>query len=65
MKFINFIFIYCIFSFPVKSDQFDSRLLNLFDELYLSKDNQEFVVAKGGRSGSGNLRFKNFKGKNT
>ena len=41
MKFINFIFIYCIFSFPVKSDQFDSRLLNLFDELYLSKDNQE------------------------
>ena len=41
MKFINLIFICCIFSFPVKSDQFDSRLPNLFAELYLSKDNQK------------------------
>ena len=41
MKFINI----CIFIFliplSVKSDQFDSRLLSLFDELYLSKNSKE------------------------
>ena len=38
MKFINiYIFIFFV-SLPVKSDQFDSRLVNLFDELYFSED---------------------------
>ncbi|MDC0195266.1 hypothetical protein OAJ82_03275 [Alphaproteobacteria bacterium] len=41
MKFINFILILISISLPAKSDQFDSRLPNLFDELYLSKDNRE------------------------
>ena len=41
MKFINIcIFIFFV-SLPVKSDQFDSRLLNLFDELYFLKDDQK------------------------
>ena len=41
MKFFKiFIFIFLI-SLPVKSDQFDSRLISLFDKLYLSKDGKE------------------------
>jgi len=43
MKLFNtFIFILFI-SFPVKSDQFDSRLPNLFNQLFLSKDAQEII----------------------
>ena len=41
MKFINFLFILLLLSFPVKSDQFDSRLPDLFDELYLSQNNKQ------------------------
>ena len=41
MKYINILFIFLLLSFQVKSDQFDSRLPDLFDELYLSKDNNE------------------------
>ena len=41
MKLINFYILIFLISFPVKSDQFDSRLPNLFDKLYLSKDDQE------------------------
>ena len=41
MKLINLYILIFLISFPVKSDQFDSRLPNLFDELYLSKDDQE------------------------
>lgn len=41
MKFINIIIIFSILSFPLMSDQFDSRLPTLFDKLYLSQNNQE------------------------
>lgn len=40
MKFINFIIICLLISFSAKGDQFDSRLPNLFDELYLSEDSK-------------------------
>ena len=41
MKYINFIFVCLLVSLPVKSDQFDTRLPNLFNELYLSQNNKE------------------------
>ena len=41
MKFINYIIICIFFAFPVKSDQFDSRLPDLFDQLYLSQDENQ------------------------
>ena len=41
MKFINYIIICFLLSFPVKSDQLDTRLPKLFDELYISQDNKE------------------------
>ena len=44
MKFINiYIFIFFV-SLPVKSDQFDSRLVNLFDELYFSEDAKKINI---------------------
>ena len=41
MKFINIFILFFLISFPVKSDQFDSRLPNLFDMLYSSEDVQK------------------------
>ena len=41
MKFINIYIFIVLISFPAKSDQFDSRLPNLFDQLYLSKDDKK------------------------
>lgn len=41
MKYISFIFTCLLITLPVKSDQFDSRLPDLFDELFLSKNNNE------------------------
>ena len=41
MKYISIIISIFLFSFPVKSDQFDSRLPNLFDKLYSSEDTKE------------------------
>ena len=41
MKIINLIIICIFFSFSGRCDQFDSRLPNLFDELYLSQEDQE------------------------
>jgi len=38
---VYIIIISFLISLPVKSDQFDSRLPSLFDELYLSKDENE------------------------
>jgi tetratricopeptide (TPR) repeat protein len=44
MKYISiYIFIFLI-SFPVKSDQFDSRLPDLFDKLYSSKDDKKINI---------------------
>lgn len=44
MKFINIYILILLFSFPVKSDQFDSRLPNLFDQLYVLKDDQKINI---------------------
>lgn len=44
MKYINIIISIFLFSLPVKSDQFDSRLPNLFDKLYFSVTNQEINI---------------------
>ena len=41
MKFINTCIFIFLISLPVKSDQFDSRLPPLFDQLYFSKDGQK------------------------
>ena len=41
MKYINLLFAFLLISLPVKSDQFDSRLPDLFDKLYLSENNKE------------------------
>ena len=41
MKFIKIIIIFIFFAYPAKSDQFDSRLPKLFDELYLSQNDKE------------------------
>ena len=41
MKIINLIIICIFFSFSGRCYQFDSRLPNLFDELYLSQEDQE------------------------
>ena len=41
MKYIKFIFIFFLISFPVKSDQFDLRLPDLFNKLYFTQDNKE------------------------
>jgi len=41
MKFINICIFIFLISLPVKGDQFDSRLPNLFDKLYFSEDGQE------------------------
>lgn len=41
MKYINFILFCLMISLPAKSDQFDARLPDLFNELYLSKNNKE------------------------
>ena len=46
MKYISYLLIYLFFSLPVKSDQFDSRLPNLFDKLYLSENNNEIENIK-------------------
>ena len=44
MKYINIIISIFLFSLPVKSDQFDSRLPNLFDKLYFSADNHDINI---------------------
>ena len=44
MKYINIIISIFLFSLPVKSDQFDSRLPNLFDKLYFSVNSQEINI---------------------
>ena len=41
MKYISFLLIFLFLSLPVKSDQFDSRLPELFDKLYFSQNNKE------------------------
>ena len=41
MKFFNILLFYLLISFPLQGDQFDLRLPNLFDKLYISKDIQE------------------------
>ena len=45
-----------VFEFPVGTIIYDESFKEKVADL--SKDNQEFVVAKGGKGGSGNLRFK-------
>ena len=44
MKFISIYFFILLISFPLKSDQFDSRLPNLFDQLYLLKDDKKINI---------------------
>ena len=46
MKFINLIIICFLFSFQATSDQFDSRLPSLFDELYLSKNSEINIITR-------------------
>jgi tetratricopeptide (TPR) repeat protein len=41
MKLINILIFTLFFSLPVQSDQFDSRLPNLFEKLYFSDEPQE------------------------
>ena len=41
MKYISFLFACFFICLPAKGDQFDSRLTDLFDELYLSQNNKE------------------------
>ena len=41
MKLINIFILIFLISLPVKSDQYDSRLPSLFDQLYLSKGVEE------------------------
>ena len=41
MKFINICIFIFLISLPVASDQFDSRLPNLFNDLYFSEDSEE------------------------
>ena len=43
MKLIKIFILLLLFSFPVKSDQYDSRLPGLFDQLYYSEENDEIV----------------------
>ena len=44
MKFVNIFIIIFFISLPVKSDQFDSRLPNLFDKLYFSENDQKINI---------------------
>ena len=41
MKYINLISVFLFLAFPVKSDQFDTRLPNLFQELYDSTNDSQ------------------------
>ena len=41
MKYLNYLFVCLLISLSAKSDQFDSRLPDLFDQLYLSQNNKE------------------------
>ena len=41
MKYINLIIVFLFLAFPVKSDQSDTRLLNLFQELYDSANDSQ------------------------
>ena len=44
MKLTSLFFFITLISFPVKCDQFDSRLKNLFDQLYFSENSQDIKI---------------------